>query len=191
MQHQRESFLFGIVGLALMLTLSTAASARLPFKPSAAELKALPGFCRGQKSPIPMHYGNHFCYGLKFLNRAYKSLGNKSDREWYLSEAVRHFAEAIDHTLDQKQPAHYAIYLGLLYRYQADAYKWQKKYTKAITGYQTAIKYNPKDTRAYASLSNLYKSRGLKQEAREVLEQGLKVLPNSKLLKKKLARLRK
>ena len=189
MQNERASFLLAIVGVALILILPSAAHARLPWQPSAEELKALPGFCRGQKPPIPMRYENHFCYGLKFLNRAYKSLGNKGDRKWYLSEAVREFGEALEVTEEKNTSGQYNIYLSLLYRYQADAYRWQKELLKAITGYQKAIRYNPKDSRAYASLSTLYKSKGMKKEAREVLEQGIKALPKSKLLKKRLSSL--
>lgn len=173
----------------LTFALLSNSHALLPFQPSAEELRALPGFCRGHKPPIKMYYSSHYCNGLKSLNRAYRPSISVKDRNYYLSDAAQKFKEVIEHTEDLNEYGHYDTYLGLVYRYQADVYRRMGEYGKTIKGYLTAIHYNPKGIRAYLELSNLYKRRGLKKDAKEVLEQGLEAVPDSKVLKHLLEKL--
>jgi tetratricopeptide (TPR) repeat protein len=59
----------------------------------------------------------------------------------------------------------------------------------AIQHYQLAIKAKPKYALAYAQLSDLYVKNKQLDEARKVLESGLKAKPGSHMLQKRLQKL--
>lgn len=179
--------------LLLVLLVPLTAHATLPFAATPEEKKLLPGFCGGSvgRGPGPaLVYGNHFCYGLNFLNRGNRTFGNKKDRTYYYNQAVGEMQSTINRTEKANASGKYNRGLGVVYRYQAEALERLGRLIKAIEGYQKSIRYLPKQTRAYINLSNIYKRQGLKKDAKEVLEQGLKAMPKSKALKKRLNRLK-
>lgn len=165
---------------------SAPAQALLPYKPSAQELKALPAYCQGRKAPMATHYLFQHCAGIKQLNRGRLPLISSEERRYYLGDAVNRFKEAIAKTKERNSMRKYDMYLGMTYRYQADAYRRKKEIVNAIKAYNQAIKYYPKGVRAYIDLSRLLAKRGSTADARKVLQDGLEVLPDSKALQKML-----
>lgn len=168
---------------------SSPVHALLPYKPSAQELKALPSYCRGTNPPMPTYYLDHYCAGIKQLNRGRRPLISSQDRRYYLGDAVNQFKQVIAKTEERNSMRKYDMYLGMTYRYQADAYRRKKEIVNAIKAYNQAIKYYPKGVRAYIDLSRLLSKRGLKADARKILQDGLEVLPDSKALKRMLEQL--
>jgi tetratricopeptide (TPR) repeat protein len=61
--------------------------------------------------------------------------------------------------------------------------------SEAISHFQLAIRAKPKYIPAYAKLSDLYLDIGQPDEARKVLDEGLKVKPGSKMLQRRLKKL--
>jgi len=56
----------------------------------------------------------------------------------------------------------------------------------ALKEFYNAIKINPKYTPAYSELADYYRDNNKPEEARKILEQGLKKNPKSKSLKRRL-----
>jgi tetratricopeptide (TPR) repeat protein len=65
----------------------------------------------------------------------------------------------------------------------------QGQTAEAIRHYQLAIKAKPNYALAYARLSELYIEIDQPEEARKILESGLKASPNSRSLKRRLEKL--
>jgi tetratricopeptide (TPR) repeat protein len=65
----------------------------------------------------------------------------------------------------------------------------QGKTAEAIQHYQLAIKAQPKYSQAYARLSDLYVELNQPDEARKVLESGLKAKPKSRMLQRRMQKL--
>jgi tetratricopeptide (TPR) repeat protein len=59
------------------------------------------------------------------------------------------------------------------------------KLTEATADLQRAISLNPKYDQSYAALGDLYKKMGKMDQAKEIIQTGLKHVPNSKLLSKR------
>lgn len=169
--------------------LFASAYAVVPFAITPEERKMLPHYCRGGKFGVPVHYSNHLCYGLNFINRADKTLKNGTDKQFYLAKAVGEFQAVISHTQKKNTDGRYNTYLSVVSRYQAEVFERQQKFGEAIRAYEQSIRYHPKQSKAYSQLSDMFKRRGMTKEAREILERGLKQMPNSKSLKRRLNRL--
>lgn len=144
------------------------------------EARLLPPICHGNA------FNLHFCHGLKSVMRADRSIGNKHQEYENLSAALSEFHYVLGH--DQKNNRFYrtmaSIEMGKIYHrldQTADAMKM----------YYQAIKYNPKIPQAYAGLSDIYLDLGQVEEARKVLETGLKQAPKSKSLKRRFENLSK
>ncbi len=178
--------------LCLLLSVmffSVKSHAVVPFAITPEESKVLPPYCRGVKSSVPMHYGNHFCYGLNFINRANREFRNQKDKSFYLQKAASQFRSVIGHTEPKNSDGRYNTYLGVVSRYQADVFEIMGKTGEAIKANEASIRYLPKQTKAYIQLSNVFKRKGMLKEAREVLKRGLKQKPKSKILKRRLDKL--
>jgi tetratricopeptide (TPR) repeat protein len=130
----------------------------------------------------------HFCHGKKFVIRADKTIGTKEE-SYNLKRAIGEFDYVLLHTAAENKNGRYNNYLALTSKEKARVLKRLNATLEAIQMYQQAIKYNPKSTRAYAELSDLYKSLGMNDEARKMLEVGLKQDPKSKSLQRRLDKL--
>lgn len=75
-------------------------------------------------------------------------------------------------------PQNFLAYNGL-----ANIYRDQKNNDRAIENYQQAIKVNPSFPLAYSNLSIMLLDLGRKEEARKVVDDGLKNVPNYQELK--------
>lgn len=94
-----------VVCVVMSMWLSSAlASTRLPFKPTPAELQALPDYCKarlsGDKSSQQrwvqqfgkdnfLHF-HHYCVGLNYVNRVRVSFGSKHKKH-YIETALGEF----------------------------------------------------------------------------------------------------
>jgi tetratricopeptide (TPR) repeat protein len=128
---------------------------------------------------IHMH---HYCSGIHAEQKA-KSVLNKGERGWWLGRVV-HQMQYVSGSVDTRN----VLYPELHTRW-GWALSEQGQIAEAIQQYQLAIKAKQNYTLAYAKLSELYLKANQPDEARKVLESGLKASPNSRLLKRKLEKL--
>ena len=128
---------------------------------------------------IHMH---HYCAGV-FAEQKAKSELDKSKRDRWLMSVV-----------SQMKYVSGACDTGcVLYPELHTRWGWalseQGKNAEAIQHYQLALKAKRNYTLAYIRLSELYIKANQPDEARKVLESGLKAKPNSRALKKRLKKL--
>ncbi|MBE0437705.1 MAG: tetratricopeptide repeat protein [Methylomicrobium sp.] len=193
MTHYSISFKPIITSLLLMLIIL---DANAEFDVSDTELAMLPPYCAaryGKTSPeqaalwqrrigknwIHMH---HYCHGLRALNNSMLST-DKNKRTEHLNRALNQFDYVLEHG-SKRFPL-----LPELHAKKGEAYVRLNQTGQAVKEYNTAISINPKYTKAYAGLSNLYRKQNQKQEAITILKKGLKYNPNSKVLKLRLQKL--
>lgn len=131
------------------------------------------------KAAIHIH---HYCSGVYSEQQA-KSALNKSERAYLLGEVVsqmRYMSSACDSKC--------ALYPELHTRW-GWALSEQGQIADAIKHYQLAIKAKQTYTPAYAKLSDLYLKANQRDEARKILEAGLKARPKSRSLSRRLKEL--
>jgi len=157
---------------------------------------ALPQYCKdrakGSQSPefgkwrrtfgeafIHMH---HYCSGIYAENKARAS---SDKRHKWLGVVAHQMGYVSNHC---KKGC-------VLYPELHSRWGWalgeQRKFTDAIKHYQLAFQVKRNYTSAYAGLSDLYVKLKQPDEARKVLEAGLKVRPGSRKLERRLQKLKK
>lgn len=124
---------------------------------------------------------HHYCFGLA------------AEAELRLDEAAGEFTYVIKSWPDYSKLKPIALYkkariLDLFSDQVSD--RWGKQ-TDAISLYEKAIRLDPTYTAAYAALSENAARRGDFDNAKNYLNQGLKLNPKSDLLKKRLRELQK
>jgi len=152
---------------------------------SATEILQMPPFCRGLSEPnftyaarklrkrvkVPGQHTQHFCHGMKsIIRRQYET-------------AVSEF-EYVQHHSTKRHALIPATSL-----YKAEALGKLGKVIPALEEYNKAIQLKNKYPQAYSRLSSYYIKLKKKKKAIETVKLGLKFLPNSKMLKKKLKRI--
>jgi tetratricopeptide (TPR) repeat protein len=152
---------------------------------SASEARQLPPFCLGlsvgnfddnakalrQDVKVPGQHTQHFCHGMKAIIRGdYKT-------------AVGEFEYVQEHSTSQHE------LLDSTSLYKAEALGKLGKTGPALLEYNKAIQLNNKYHQAYARLADFYLKLGMKKDALDTINQGLKYSPNSKGLKKRLHKL--
>ncbi|MGB5337773.1 MAG: tetratricopeptide repeat protein, partial [Gammaproteobacteria bacterium] len=128
---------------------------------------------------IHMH---HYCSGV-FAEQQAKSILNKREQAYWLGR-VAHQMKYVSGSVDTR----HVLYPELHTRW-GWALSEQGQTAEAIKHYQLAIQAKRNYTLAYARLSDLYLEANKPDEARKVLESGLKVSPNSRSLKRRLKKL--
>ena len=141
-----------------------------------------------RKGPVLGPHMQHFCHGEKSVIRANNNFGTEEERN-NLQTAIGEFNYVLSHTATDNKNGRYNNYLAITSTEKAKVLQRLKMTTEAMQMYQQAIKYNPKLTQAYAGFSDLYKAQGMNDEAREMLELGLKRVPKSKSLRRRLDKL--
>lgn len=126
---------------------------------------------------------HHYCFALNFEHRAVLA-PNKIQRNYAYQEAVRNY----DYVLKHWQ-AGFALIPEAHVRKGLDLEKMGQS-GAAAQEYQAAIRANPKYPAGYAALSDWYKRYGSKKDAVATLEKGLKQIPKSRVLRRRLARLK-
>lgn len=193
---QKRSVGLFILAFALQLQPFTA-NALEPFRVTESELALMPPYCQakqgkdrgnraindrfreiyGAQNWLNMH---HYCDALKFIIRADRSLGNKTELSYNLEQAqigIEHML-ASEQTPDWKLRPEAHVNLGKLYLRMIRLGKGSEG--KAVHNFQQAILIQPNYEPAYSALSDFYADKGLKQKALDVIEEGLKHSPDSK-----------
>jgi tetratricopeptide (TPR) repeat protein len=126
---------------------------------------------------------HHYCAGLwllAILNRTHLP----APRDGYLKDALSEFAYTLKGCDDPNAPLKPEILTN-----QGRAYIGLKQYGNAATVLTEAIRRNPKYVAAYAELSGVFLLLNNREDARKILEDGLRHSPDSTFLKLKLERL--
>ena len=165
----------------LLLLISTESYAvKNYFHISDEEMKRLPPFCKygyeryniEQKVAI---FLNHLCPGLNALNHAKKIVSNGIEKKYALQRAAAHFTYTLDHA--KKFPFRSTVYVK-----RGTVYEMQGNIQKATQDYQEALKIDPKNVFAYSALAQIFEKLKNKTEATKIVNQGLKIRPNSRVL---------
>ncbi len=163
-------------------------------RPTESEFKALPEYCRvifekKRSSPEWRRWGSifgktfeamhHYCIALNELNRVMKT-SDEIQRKFLVGRAIGNFNYMLAHgASDWVLWPEFYVKLG-------NARMLQGRGGEAAAEYVKAIKIKPGYTPSYIYLSDYYLEIGSSEEARRVLEEGIKHAPNSKLLRQKL-----
>jgi tetratricopeptide (TPR) repeat protein len=126
---------------------------------------------------------NHYCYGLIYANRANRSRADRNKYKFDLERAADNFEYTFSHVSKQwyYMPQAYVDYGKVL--------EQLGRKPEAAQQYLQATILKPTYVRAYVALSMFYERQGNAAAAREVLEDGLKHAPDSRSLKRRLAKL--
>ncbi len=189
------------IPLSLLMAFSLTASPapRDEYAISASELALLPKFCRylspgnfrpearhlAMKGRAPGEHAHHFCHGMKYLIRARRALGDKQARKEALQRALGEFSYVEEHT---KNPR--GMLLPYVALYKGEAFDQLGRRQEALHAYLKAVKLNPKLSRAYAKLADLFVALDQKEKAVKVLRYGIKKT-RSKSLVRRLKQLQK
>lgn len=127
---------------------------------------------------------HHYCWGLAQLYRSHGVGLSQTEREFFMKSAVKE----IDYVL-ANSPRNFMLRPELLTK-RGSIFLMLKEYVQAEVNLKTAIKEQASYWPPYGYLSDLYFEQGKVLEARTILEKGLKIAPNAKGLKARLAKLR-
>jgi len=185
-----------VSALGLLLA-SVNASAQGPrFIPEGREIDLLPPYCAAKMKDVNSSYWqeklgpknfvhiHHLCFALYAKNKAISTF-DKKDRQYLLQRAIGNFEYIESHV----EPDF--ILLVIVYIEKADVYRLLDMYAKAEEYYLKAIRFNPDYAKAYASYSQYFVYRNDYAKAEEVLMNGLKMIPDSRSLNRRLKRLKK
>lgn len=160
---------------------------------TASEARQLPPFCLGlsagnyredaqslrQNVHVPGVDTHHFCHGMKSIIR-----GDQGDKKAY-ETAVGEFeyVQGRSSTISQNE------LLDSVSLYKAEALGKLGKTGPALLEYNKAIQLNNQYHQAYGRLADFYLKLGMKKEALDTINVGLRYSPNSKGLKRRLHKL--
>lgn len=123
---------------------------------------------------------NHYCNGLRFLDRAYSAMGrSKDERDYYLGVSINEFDYVLKAT-----PESYVM-LGEVHVGKARALKLMGRNVEAAGEFNKALRYKLDSPDHYQALADYFHEVGNKQKALEMVTEGLKLNPNSKGLKRR------
>lgn len=174
------------------------------FTVTKAELASMPPYCTAlygkyhgmpqpQDSPlrhtIPVGCPSvhHYCDGLKYILRADHAMGNKADFSYNIQSAITSFNGVTEEwrnaapkcSLRAEAYSQLAKSLLRMGKRQPDAA------SKAIKSLNQAIELAPEFLQSYLILADVYIDNGQKGKAKEIVEEGLAHIPNSKALAKR------
>jgi tetratricopeptide (TPR) repeat protein len=143
------------------------------FQDSAKHLK------RDIKIPPTFESPHHFCSGMAEIIR-----GDQGDKKSY-NYAIQEF----DYVLGRSTSLSQNELMDSAHLYKAEALGKLGQSAPALQEYNKAIQLNPKYHQAYARLADFYLKLGMKQDALDTVNVGLKFSPNSKGLRNRLRKL--
>lgn len=180
--------------LISMGVLSTPLAATdLSFQPNEVEMLRMPAYCqvkwrsppsspewKGWRDRIGSNYLDihHYCAGLNYVNR-YWAAKNKKDRSYYLENAMNNF----DYMVRAEKPD-FAL-RSELYSSRGEVFKLQGRTGEAERDFRHAIELDPKLTRPYLQLIDLYEGRKQRKQALEVAKLGVRHNPDSKAMQRR------
>ncbi len=148
------------------------------FEISASEMKLLPKFCKTGIKGVPQQeriWMNHLCPGLNALNHAKLNFSNKRSKKYALEDAERHFTYTLGHIKNKRYRSFTFLKRGEVYSARGDR-------VAALADYNQALTLAPKNIAVHLSLIDTYIKLGDIDAARRIINQGLKIKPNSKSL---------
>ena len=203
--------IFDLRLLAALLLWIPLAGIAYPGKMTKAELALLPAYCpdtmgfagygdaANNTSPRAGHWlslmGNgfwhmhHYCGAQVAIMRAEKHSTGAQARKALLESAVDDIDYAIRNGTKDSGPKF--VMLPEIYLKRAQTLARLRQYDEAVASFGDSIAAKPDYWPAYAALADMYKNLGSPEKALEVVEQGLKFAPSSKLLNTMLAELQK
>lgn len=188
---------YGFLGVLFISTWSLQAmagvSAGYSTYPTDPEIGVLPPLCKvklrsDQKSPEYQSmldaYGpdfihtHHYCTGLNFINRYY-SARSAQEKDFDLKSAIDNFGYMITHAKPDFSLM-YDVYLN-----RGVVFSLLKRDAEAIADLQKAVELNPKASKSYVTLADIYTKLKQDNKALEITTEGLRQVPNSKALKRR------
>lgn len=136
----------------------------------------------GPRDQNTMHM-HHYCDGLRFLNRAYAAMGNKTDMKYKAGRAISGFNYVLEHT-EKNYVMRGEVHIG-----KAQALKLLGRKGEALAEFHNALKYDVSTPDAYQALADHYLETGNKSKALEMATEGLRRDPDSKGLKRRYTEL--
>jgi len=183
-------------GLLILVVFSPAFATETGY-PTDKELRSLHPYCTalirgGSQSAEYKHWagivgpgfghGHHLCQGLNLINRYYKAT-SAYDRKYYLGASLPEFGYMITHA-EPTSSLMPEVYLG-----RGTALWKLGRNSEAIKDLLKALELNPKYPRTYATLVEFYMEKKLKAKALDTLTEGLKHIPDSKMLQRRYVEL--
>lgn len=150
----------------------------------AREPQALVDYWTQQLGPKNFIHIHHFCFGLKAMNLAYASLGDKGRREFMANAVVGNFNYILEHTERTFFMRPEAL-LNL-----GRGYQLRQQYDIARRKYEEALKYNPKLADAWVAMSDMFYQLGQKREAMYILEKASEQVGENKKIDLRLDEMR-
>lgn len=133
----------------------------------------------GWENYVHLH---HYCFAISFENRA-NSISNYKDKVFAYNQADRNYA----YVLDKWEPGF--ILLPEVNVKRGKLLEKLGRQGESFKYYTEAVKANIKYSRGYAALSDWHKKYGKIEDAKKVIEDGLKVKPKSRMLIRRLKKL--
>ena len=129
------------------------------------------------------HHLHHYCWGLMKTNRAMLLSRSVQARQFYLGDAIKEYDYVIE-----RSPPNFILLPEILMKRGMNLVHL-KKGPVAVFDFKRAIELNPQYWPPYGQLADYYKDTGNLNEARRVLEEGLKNSPDAVGLTRRLAEL--
>jgi len=158
--------------------------------PTARELTALPEFCKlkfrkgGEDRALGIsiwgqQFSNvhHYCFGLNWMNRYYKRVATPEAKRT-LNSAILEFTYMVDHLYVNEPLA------GEIMMNRGVAFMAAKRDADGLKDLYKAIQYNPNLAKAYRTIARYYEKNGRRENAVEILAEGLKHVPKSRSLRR-------
>lgn len=124
-------------------------------------------------------FDRHYCDGLRYINRALRTLNNPNERRYYLGEAISHFDYVLSH-YPKDYVARPEIHLA-----KAQVYRMSGQKPQAISELMQVMQYNVHWPELYQALAENYVEAGDKKKALEMVSEGLRHNPESKGLQRR------
>jgi tetratricopeptide (TPR) repeat protein len=182
-----------MTGLAMLLPV---APAWAEWKPSPAEMAALPPYCAARFDESSAAFASwkanmgsdfihihHYCAGLNFLNRARSMASSDKNRTGTLEAALRNF----NYVLTNTHPDFYLQPDFLMNR--GITYSMLHKDSAAVGDLLKAIEMDPKLARAYVTLADMYEKQTNRSKALETVTEGLRHNPDTRSLQRRYSEL--
>lgn len=181
------------ISYSLIFTLAVPAFATETDWPKDSEISSLPQYCQAKlrKNPGSREYKtwegvlgpdfvhtHHFCNGLNKINRYYKA-SNQYDQKFYLGEAITEF----NYMVSQAAPT-YSL-MPEVYLNRGFALSKLGRDGEAIADLMKASNLTPRSPRIYITIADFYADRKLTKEALVTVTEGLKHVPQSKMLQRR------
>ncbi|CAH1904794.1 TPR_REGION domain-containing protein [Candidatus Nitrotoga sp. HW29] len=178
--------------------------AEVGFTVTKAELASMPPYCTAlygkyhgmpQPQDSPLRHTipagcpsvHHYCDGLKYILRADHAMGNKADFSYNMQNAITSFNGVTEEwrsaapTCSLRAEAHTNLAKSLLRMVK----RQPAAASQAINSLKQAIELTPGFLQSYLVLADTYIDNGQKRKAKEIVEEGLAHIPNSKALAKR------